>query len=106
MVRGKGVMELYIPKFRRRTRQQIKMDLLKKLMKEEKMKHPLKGIPTEVLLMEILQRSKKQEAPISIEFYQEHFEFVIGIGKDRTASLYLQADDIEALKDLCTVLDN
>ena len=70
------------------------------------MKNPLKDIPTEVLLMETLQRSIKQEAPTNIEFCQEHFEYVVGIGKDHTASIYLQVEDIEALKAFCTIREN
>jgi hypothetical protein len=75
----------------------------------------IKDIDTKVLLHEILRRSVKNDnhegdeklfvcddmlAPTKIKHIIEHFEVIVGIGKDNYAKIYLTSDDVKALNKL------
>ena len=75
-------------------------------------KQTLKNVPNSVLLQELLFRLSKTdnqegdekiyssgflESPRKIEFYEKHYEVIVGIGKDNHALIYLTQEDIDQL---------
>ena len=61
---------------------------------------PLDEYSSEELLFCLLMREDWTEAPVKREFYGEHYDTVIGIGKDHTANITLSKQDYEALEDM------
>lgn len=48
-------------------------------------------------LKRIFQNSKVETAPETVNFVAPHYEIVVGIGPDETASIYISRDALDAL---------
>lgn len=60
----------------------------------------VKDVPSEQLLFELIQRNGKVDAPEKTKRYGLHFESLIAIGKDNTASITLSDDDYGQLESM------
>lgn len=60
----------------------------------------VKDVPSEKLLFELIKREGKLDAPEKTKRYGLHFESLVGIGKDNTASITLSDDDYNQLESM------
>jgi len=76
-----------------------------------KKKFTIDSISNEGLLYELLRRagddklyfSDINSSPKKIEFVEQTYEVIIGIGRDNHAKIYLTQDDINALNDVLEI---
>lgn len=58
----------------------------------------LRGVPDTVLLKELVQRNGTIVGPRQVRYFEPVNQTIVAIGKDHTASIYLHADDFQALQ--------
>ena len=58
------------------------------------------NITEESLIYELTKHGFKGESPKSVKYHTKHYEYILGVGEDHTASLIIEEDALSELKKL------